>query len=398
MLPIDVLSLFGKFGGYSIFFLLGTGFGVALELAGFGDSRRLASQFYFKDMTVLKTMFTGIIVACILIFLSAGLGYLDFSQISVNETFLWPGIVGGLIAGVGFIIGGYCPGTSIISVASLKIDGLLFLVGTIIGAGFFGESLPAFDDFWYSSFTERYLIFDWLNWSVGATVFAVTLLAVVMFYGAEKAEEYFRIKGTGEKISWKITRKSYIFGAGTLLFMAALVWFIGQPDPIRKWEIMQNQYSHLLSKRSVFIHPLEYVKTNNEASIKLITLDFRSSEEFQKFHLKGSVNVKIDDVLDKEFVAPLARLPLQGVVVLISDKESESVKAWKYLKVQGVVNIYILENGLQDWNAIFANQTIPHKTFNLDSPPSEVLQLFPKNSYTQKIKIASKKRSGGLCS
>jgi rhodanese-related sulfurtransferase len=180
--------------------------------------------------------------------------------------------------------------------------------------------------------------------------------------------------------------------------MAALVWFIGQPDPIRKWEIMQNQYSHLLSKRSVFIHPLEYVKTNNEASIKLITLDFRSSEEFQKFHLKGSVNVKIDDVLDKEFVAPLARLPLQGVVVLISDKESESVKAWKYLKVQGVVNIYILENGLQDWNAIFANQTIPHKTFNLDSPPSEVLQLFPKSSYTQKIKIASKKRSGGLCS
>ena len=65
MLPLDISSELGKAGGYLVFFLIGSGFGVALELAGFGDSRRLAAQFYFKDMTVLKTMFTGIIVACI---------------------------------------------------------------------------------------------------------------------------------------------------------------------------------------------------------------------------------------------------------------------------------------------------------------------------------------------
>lgn len=124
MLPIDVIALFGKIGGYLIFILIGLGFGVSLELAGFGDSRRLAAQFYFKDMTVLKTMFTAIVVACILIFLSSGLGFLDFAQISVNETFLWPGIIGGLIMGVGFVIGDYVQGTSLVSTASLKLDGL----------------------------------------------------------------------------------------------------------------------------------------------------------------------------------------------------------------------------------------------------------------------------------
>ncbi|HRE10647.1 MAG TPA: sulfurtransferase, partial [Ignavibacteria bacterium] len=100
MLPIDVIAVLGKFGGYAVFVLIGIGFGVSLELAGFGNSRRLAAQFYLKDMRVLKTMFTGIVVAALLIFLSAAVGLLDFAQISVTQTFLWPGIIGGLIMGV----------------------------------------------------------------------------------------------------------------------------------------------------------------------------------------------------------------------------------------------------------------------------------------------------------
>ena len=97
MLPLDMAADFGKIIGYITFFLVGAGFGSVLEMAGFGDSRKLAAQFYFKDMTVLKTMFTGIIVACLLIFLTSSAGYLDFSKIFVNQTYLWPGIVGGLI-------------------------------------------------------------------------------------------------------------------------------------------------------------------------------------------------------------------------------------------------------------------------------------------------------------
>lgn len=398
MLPIDVIAVLGKFGGYAVFVAIGMGFGAALEIAGFGDSRRLAAQFYLKDMTVLKTMFTGIVVAAVLIFLSSALGFLDFSQISVTQTFLWPGIIGGLIMGVGFIVGGYCPGTSVVSAASLKIDGLFFLAGTILGAGIFGESLPAFTDFWNSSFTERYLLSDWLGWSIGATLFAVVLMAIMMFYGAEKTEEFFRIKKTGGKWSWKISKRSYLAGAAALVVTAALVWTIGQPDPVRKWSLMEGKYGGQLAARDVFIHPLEYVKTFNEASIKLVTLDLRAEEEFSKFHITGSENVKPEDVLNPEFISPLAQLPAQGVVILIADNEAVSVQAWKYLKVQGVNNVYILDNGLHDWNKLFEGKTISGKSINISSPPSEVLKLFPKDAYAPKIKISTKKRSGGLCS
>ena len=398
MLPIDVSVLLGKFGGYAIFLAIGIGFGVSLELAGFGDARRLAAQFYFKDMTVLKTMFTAIIVACLLIFFSSAVGLLDFSQLAVNQTFLWPGIVGGLIMGVGFIVGGYCPGTSIVSAASFKIDGIFFFIGTILGAGLFGESLPAFEDFWNSSFTERYLVSDWLGWSIGATVLAVTLMAIAMFYGAEKVEEYFKTKGTGKVWSWKISKRSYLFGAASLVVAAIMILVIGQPDPVRKWSLMEARYSGHLTSRDVFIHPLEYVKTYNESTIKLVTLDLRSAEEFKTFHLGGSENTKLDDLLIPEYVAPLTHLPANGVVILIADKDSVSAQAWKYLKVQGVNNVYILENGLHDWNNLFADKTISGKSFNLSAPPSEVMKLFPKDAFVPKIKIDSKKRSGGLCS
>ena len=397
MLPIDVSLLLGKAGGYVVFFLIGAGFGISLELAGFGDSRRLAAQFYLKDMTVLKTMFTGIVVACLLIFLSSGIGMLDFSQLAVNQTFLWPGIVGGLIMGVGFVIGGYCPGTSIVATASFKLDGLFFLVGTVLGAGLFGETVPNFENFWNSSFTERYLVSDWLGWSIGATVFAVILMALFMFYVAEKTEEYFRFKGTGKTWSWKITKRPYLVGATFLLAVATLVWIIGQPDPIRKWKIFESQYASQLTSKAVFIHPLEYVKSNNESSVKLVTLDLRSSKDFEAFHLSGSDNVTLDNLLDAKFVAPFTQLPPQGVVVLIADNDSVSIKAWQYLKVQGVVNLYILENGLHDWNSLFADKIVEGKTVNLASPQAEVLQLFPKNANTPKIKIGFKKHAGGLC-
>lgn len=398
MLPIDVSVLLGKAGGYAVFCLIGIGFGVSLELAGFGDARRLAAQFYLKDMTVLKTMFTAIVVACILIFLSSAIGLLDFAQLAVNQTFLWPGIIGGLIMGVGFIVGGYCPGTSLVSAASFKIDGLFFFIGAMLGTGLFGESLPTFEDFWNSSFTERYLVSDWLGWPIGATVFAVTLMALAMFYGAEKVEEFFRLKSTGKSWSWKISKRSYLFGAAALFISASLVWIIGQPDPSRKWNIMEARYEGQLSSRDVFIHPLEYVKTYNESTIKLVTLDFRSDENFRNFHLSGSENTKQEDILNPDFVTPLVHLPSNAVVVLIAENDSVSIQAWKYLKVQGVNNIYILENGLNNWNDLFADKTISGKKFNLASPPSEVLQLFPKDAFKPKIKIDTKKRTGGVCS
>jgi hypothetical protein len=105
--PLNLYELLGDFGAYLVFLAIGFAFGYTLEIAGFAKSDKLAAQFYFKDLTVLKVMFTAIIVAMVGIFMVTALGLLDYNLIWVNPTYLWPGIVGGLIMGVGFILGGF---------------------------------------------------------------------------------------------------------------------------------------------------------------------------------------------------------------------------------------------------------------------------------------------------
>jgi len=105
--PLPLETMYGKMILYSISLVIGIAFGYTLEIAGFGKSTKLAAQFYFTDMTVFKVMFTGIIVAMVLVFGASALGWLDYSRVFVNPTYLWPGIVGGLIMGVGFVIGSF---------------------------------------------------------------------------------------------------------------------------------------------------------------------------------------------------------------------------------------------------------------------------------------------------
>jgi hypothetical protein len=107
MAPYDLAAVAGSAGSIAIYVAIGFGFGFALERAGFGNSRKLAAQFYLHDMTVLKVMFTAIVVAMLLIFWASALMLLDPGRIFVNPTYLWPGIIGGLVLGMGFIVGGY---------------------------------------------------------------------------------------------------------------------------------------------------------------------------------------------------------------------------------------------------------------------------------------------------
>ena len=185
MAPFDLVALFGTTGSYLVYVAIGFAFGFILESSGFGDSRLLAAQFYFRELRVLMVMFTAITVAMILIFWSIALGWLDYDEIWVKPTYLWPGIAGGLIMGVGFILGGYCPGTSLVSVATLKLDGAFFLLGIIAGVTLFGETAGLISTFWNSGYLGIFTLPELLHLETGVVVLLVVCLALVMFAGFE---------------------------------------------------------------------------------------------------------------------------------------------------------------------------------------------------------------------
>jgi len=351
MAPFDNLLHPGSLVYFLVFLLIGMGFGAILEMSGFGDSRKLAAQFYFKDMAVLKVMFTGIVVACVLIFLSSSLGSLNYDRIWVNPTYLWPEIVGGLIMGVGFIVGGFCPGTSVVAAATLKLDGIIFVLGGLFGVWAFGESVGSFEGFFYSSYYGRLTLFDWLGISPGVVVLLVTLMALAMFYLAEIAEAYFG--EPKQEISWRPRNTLKMSAAALLVTVCGLMLVIGQPSPEDKWACLQSNWSKNLTDREVYVHPGEVLELKKNASIAVRILDVRSEADYNLFHIAGAQRLDPAEISNSATVNRLVSAPGNMVFFLISNGEEASTQVWKALKASGVLNLYIIGGGINKWLEVF---------------------------------------------
>jgi len=355
---------------YVVFGLIGFAFGFTLEMSGFGDSRKLAAQFYFTEMTVLKVMFTAIVTAMVLLFGSVGLGILNFNQVWVNPTYLSSGILGGLIMGVGFIIGGFCPTTSLASASTGKIDGMLFMLGGFVGAFLFGETESLFDNWYtYSGYFGRVTLDQVFNLPLGVVVLLVVLMALFMFWGAEQLERIFGKKDLSKEPKMRIA------GAGVLFAAALVVVFIGSPSLTDKYyalkftptetieqadaEPIVNTVTYtadeMLENRLVFISPAEAFAAKYNQSMNPVYIDVRSEADYNLYHIEDAVNVPIDRLGEVVSVL-LTEPPTNTVFVVMSNDESDAVQAWKYLSASSVLNVYVLEGGINNWIAFFGSE------------------------------------------
>jgi rhodanese-related sulfurtransferase/uncharacterized membrane protein (DUF485 family) len=352
---------------YVVFGLIGFAFGFTLEMSGFGDSRKLAAQFYFTELTVLKVMFTAIVTAMVLLFGAVGLGILNFNQVWVNPTYLSSGILGGLIMGVGFIIGGFCPTTSLASASTGKIDGMLFMLGGFVGAFLFGETEILFDH-WYanSGYFGRVTLDQVFNLPIGVVVLLVVMMALFMFWGAEQLERIFGKKDLSKEPKLRLA------GAVLLLAAALAVVFIGSPSLEEKYASLTftrtetiaqenadpivNTYTYtadeMLQNRLVFITPAEAFKAKYNQAMNPVYLDVRSEADYNLYHIEDAVSVPLERLAE---VVPvlITEPPANTVFIVMSNDETAAVEAWKFLSASAVPNVYILEGGVNHWIAYF---------------------------------------------
>ena len=351
--------------------LIGFLFGFVLERAGFGNARNLAAQFYLHDMRVLKVMFTAIVTAMLLVFLTSALGLLDFGLVGVPLTYLWPGLVGGLLLGVGFIIGGYCPGTSLVSLSTWKVDGLFCVGGVLFGLFVFGQTVPAVWGFFNNAGAwGRTTIPDLLGVDAGWIVLGVVVMAVGAFAFAELMERRFAVAAVPVQSSrsLRLFRRSAV----TLgIALAALVLLISQPSVQRKIAWANDALDALLKERVVHVDPAEVLGLMRNNQIQLALLDVRSEGDFNVFHLLDAQHVTLEDI-ERGWAA---RLPGSTIVVVMSNDEREAEDAWKRLAVQLNSNVYatggegnrvyILAGGLNRWLDVYRER-------QTDAPGPEV--------------------------
>ncbi len=196
--PFHQTLALGVDTGLLIGFLLGIGFGFFLERAGFGSARKLAAQFYLTDLTVFKVMFTAVVTALLGMFWLSWIGFLDLSQVHLLPSYPLPQAVGGVIFGIGFVTGGYCPGTACVATSTGKLDGMVHLLGMITGIVLFGEAFPLFRDFYQSTSLGEVTLGNFFGIPENVMVFIIVVLAVAGFLAAEHIEKRFAHKHPAE--------------------------------------------------------------------------------------------------------------------------------------------------------------------------------------------------------
>ena len=185
--PLYEYGLFGEGTSLIVALVIGFFFGLFLERGGLGNPHKLTGVFYFTDFTVPKVMFTAILVAASGLYLLSDMKVLDMDKVWIVPTYFWPQITGGFLFGLGFLVSGYCPGTSVAGLASGRIDALV----TMIRHGCRVSGLCGF-----ISLPGEFLYVCW--------------------YGRNNTPEFFQDKPLDNNGHYICMRRDYVLSHGTL--------------------------------------------------------------------------------------------------------------------------------------------------------------------------------------
>ena len=165
---------------------LGLIFGALLHRGGVADYNKIVNQFRFRDFTVLKIMFTAIVVGGIGVLILRSTGYAQFHIKPANMLAV---TLGAGLFGVGMVVYGYCPGTGIAACGTGSLHAIVGFGGMLVGGALYAWSFP-----WVDAHIQKVAglgkvrlpditgVPDW-GWFV-----ILAAVAAAVFYAIEKRE------------------------------------------------------------------------------------------------------------------------------------------------------------------------------------------------------------------
>ena len=209
-----------------------------------------------------------------------------------------------------------------------------------------------------------------------------------------------------EKSGMDRERKMKIAGVVIAVLLGLGLLLIPQPSLQDRVEATETKMSGILDSREVHVDPAELLGIIYYGNMRLRILDVRKEADYNLFHIVDSKRVTMDQIKDPVWVK---KLKPKTVFVLVSNDEKKATEAWKYLFVQKVPNIYILDGGINNWLSIYSDR--PRKDAGEDElaytfdtalggrhPSSDPNPAaFPKREYETKIESIGviKKKAGG---
>jgi rhodanese-related sulfurtransferase len=371
-------------------------FGAILEQAGFSTSKKLVGLFYGYDFTVLRVFFTAGIVAMIGVMALSHYGLLDVNLIFINPTFLWSALVGGVIMGLGFILGGFCPGTSICAAAIGKIDAMIFIAGAFLGVFIFAEGFPLFEDLYIAANWGNPTMFETLNISQNLFAFILVAFALIAFVITSIIEN----KVNGISSGFKFTPYSISLATiGALLLVSTFLFPNKQNSLVEKAKNSDEIKS--LNAKVMPVDELAY-RLLDKYDKQLQIIDFRAEEDFKKLSLPNSTIMTLDNLFEKE---PAKFLSYKHKInLIVADNELEERKIAYIMNELGYKRIRILEGGLNEFKSqILDYQNSSDNFFSISndtkrfriSASNKIAELIKNNKSSGVIKKEQKRIIGG---
>jgi rhodanese-related sulfurtransferase len=391
--PLVPFGIISPEFNYIVALFIGFGFGWVLEQAGFSTSRKLVGVFYGYDYVVLRVFFTAAATAAIGLVALDYLGAIDFNYLYINPTFLWPAIAGGAIMGVGFIIGGFCPGTSVVAAAVGKVDAWLFIIGSFLGIIIYGELYPMFKDFYMSGNYGPIFVYDSLGISRGLFVFLLTFVAIAAFVITDRLEK---------RVTYGIVPNHPKYGrAIPAIVVGAIAALIIMLLPAQ-----EEQFADIQVKD---IEKIEYVTTEQAAFDiynkinKFQFIDLRSEDEYKQFCMTNAVRMTLQDVSMHKYSSYFTN-KLKTPVLYCNDEEM-ALKAYMIARDEGYTNVAVLRGGINKYREMIENPTKVQSAGLIGDQTSDFLTKFStfiksdttltKPKEKKKVEVKTVKVEGG---
>ena len=117
----------------SLIYALGVGIamGALIQRVGASSPGMILRSLRLENLTIIKFMATTIAVGMVGVYTLAQFMPMHFD---VKPTYIIGVLAGGAIFGVGFALGGYCPGTCVVGIGERRRDAIFALLGGVTGA------------------------------------------------------------------------------------------------------------------------------------------------------------------------------------------------------------------------------------------------------------------------
>ena len=339
--PLFEFAAFGRHGAIYAALAIGIAFGWCLERAGMGSARKLSGQFYLTDLTVFKVMFSAIVTAMLGAFWLGRIGVLDLSRVYVPETFVVPQLVGGLVFGVGFAIGGLCPGTSCVAAATGRADGLLVMLGMFAGVIGTGLAFGSISDFYASTARGSITLPQLLHVPYGVVVCAVVSMALIAFWLTKRFDRI--------PVGIHVGRGRAFAVAAALC--GALAAFAGSPYRANHATVDVERLAAAVAHEEDHVTAVELAEWIRGRKPGLRVIDLRPAVEFETYHVPRAERIALESLGSTPFRAT-------ETIVLISGGGAHAAQAWVLLQALGHKQVFFLRGGLQEWIDDVMNPTI----------------------------------------